>query len=151
MSALQSNNFINYQPQSLQQPGAYVVGIVEHLQDGWDREDFDEIDEIREQLHRNVKYSLNYINETVAALQQMDINPKSVYISGKSLIRQHVLICLYAADQHKTRFEEIYNITSRMEKSSRSANYSLSFTFTFDNGQLNEEVLNCAGYLQVEV
>jgi hypothetical protein len=151
MSALPSNNFVNYQPQELQQANAYVLGMVEHLKDEWDREDFDEIDQIKELLHRNIKSSLAYINEIVAVLQQQDICPKSIYISGKSLIRQHVLISLCAADQHKSRFEDIYRITSAIEKDSRSANYRLSFTFTFDNGQLNEEVLSCAGYLQVAV
>jgi hypothetical protein len=151
MSALQSNNFVNHQPQRLQQLGAYVLGIVEHLKEGWDREDFDEIDEIRDQLHTNVKYSLSYINEILVALEQLDIRPKCIYISSKSLIRQHVLVSLNAEDQHKPGFEEIYRITSRLEKNSRSANYNLSFTFTFDNGQLNEEVLSCAGYLEVSV
>lgn len=151
MSALHSSIFVNNQPDRLQHANPYVMGMVEYLQEGWDNDDFEEIDEIKDQLHQNVKCSLSYINETVAELRKLNIRPKAVFIRGKSLISQNILISLSPDDQHKSRFQEIYTITAKMEKNSLSQHYKLSFTFTFDNGQLNEEVLACAGYLPVAI
>lgn len=144
-------NKMNSQTHRAQHANNYVVGMVEYLQEGWDNDDFEEIDEIKERLHTNVKISLNYIDEVIAELQQLNIRPKSVFIRSKSIISQNVLISLSPGDQLKNKFSEIYFVTARMEKNSLSENYKLSFTFTFDDGHLNEEVLACAGYLPVPV
>lgn len=148
MSAFTPFVFVNSHPERINHSNSYVRGMVEYLQEGWDNDDFEEIDEIKERLHTNVKQSLNFIDETVTEFQKLDIRPKSIFIRGKSVISQNVLISLSPADQ---RSPEIYRITGNMEKNSLSENYKLSFTFTFDDGQLNEDVLACAGYLPVAI
>lgn len=141
----------NTQSYRAHHPNNYVMGMVEYLQEGWDNDDFEEIDAIKERLHTNVKLSLGYIDEIIIELSKLDIKPKSVFIRSKSIISQNILISLSPNDQLKNKFSEIYCVSAKMESNSRSESYKLSFTFTFDNGHLNEEVLACAGYLPVPV
>lgn len=149
MSTAYFSHPMNTQTYRAQHPNSYVMGMVEYLQEGFDNDDFEEIDEIKERLFTNVKISMANITKTISELKNLGITPKSIFIRSKSVISQNVLISLSPDDQLKNRFSEIYSITAKMEKNNFSENYKLSFTFTFDNGHLNEEVLACAGYLPV--
>lgn len=151
MSAAYFLNNANAQTNRAHHPNNYVVGMVEYLQEGWDNDDFEEIDEIKAQLDANVKLSLGYTSEIIAELLKLNIKPRSVFIRSKSIISQNVLISLSPDDQLKNRFSDIYFVTAKIESNSRSETYKLNFTFTFDNGHLNAEVLACAGYLPVPV
>lgn len=141
----------NQQTDRKQHPSKYVMAMVEYLQEDWDNDDFEEIEEIKEKLQQNVVLGIEFIKDTVRELHQLGIQPKSVYIRAQSIRSQNILISLSTEDQLKSKFSEIYCLTGKMEQKSKSDSYALQFTFTFDNGHLSEEVLACAGYLPVSI
>ena len=125
----------------------YVKDMMSFFQEGWEARGVDDKNKIRERLKANVVTTLTYTNEVLSALLELGINPKAAYIKGESFVSLTVLISVSLEDYLNEKFLQIYKITSNIEKSSKSDNYIVHFSLTFDDGSLCLDSLSSDGFV----
>ena len=125
----------------------YVKDMLSFFQEGWDARGADDKAKIRERLKANVVTTLTYTHEVINALLELEIAPRAVFIKGESYVSQTVLISVGLEDYLSDNFSKIYQVSNKIEQSSKSENYIVNFSFTFDDGSLSIECLSSDGYV----
>jgi hypothetical protein len=148
MSLIETTNSQNWL-EKINGTDTYVKDMLSFFQNGWDARGNDDQDKIKERLRANVINSLTYTHEIISELGKLDIKPTRAYIKGISVVSQSVLISISIDDYLSDKFTRIYNVASKIEKESKSENYSISFNFTFDDGNLDGEALSCDGFIAI--
>ncbi len=149
MSTLISDTNSENWLEKIHESESYVKDMLSHFQRGWHERGVDEQEKFKARMKANLGLTVSYITEVIGALGNLDIKVKTPYLKLNSLASHTVLITVGIEDYVKPEFSKIYSTTSRLEKASRSENYSLGFNFTFDEGNLDNECIVSDGYINL--
>lgn len=126
----------------------FVKDMLSFFQEGWDARGVDDQTKIVERLRANVILTLTYIDEVISFLNKMNLKANKAFIRGESLVSQVILISVPLEDYLNPNFLKVYKVANDIERNSRSENYSVSFNFTFDEGNLCEESIQTDGFVK---
>ncbi len=124
----------------------YIKDMMSFYNNGWiDRGEEDE-KKIKDRIKANILLTFTYVDEILTELSKMKLPASCVYLKINTFVKQTVLISVPIEKYLDDNFSKIYSIASKIEKSSKSENYSVRFNFTFDDGSIDEENLKGDGF-----
>lgn len=135
----------------ISQSDEYVKDMLVYFAEGWDARGLDDSRKDQDRLRVNVVNTLTYIEQVNAALNDLNIQATASHIKANSFFSFTVLFLIPLESYLSEEFLNVYFITSMIEKKSKSEDYCVNFTFTFDDGNINEEALTCDGYFRSHV
>lgn len=149
MSEVISNTSSSNWEDTLTNSDAYIKDMLAFYKEGWDARGVDDKKKKTERFKANVGSAIAYIKEVIFILNDKGIQFKSLYFKSETIATFSILISVSLDDYLSKNFLDIYSHTSHIEKSSKSDNFSLNFSFTFDDGSLSEECLVSDGYFNL--
>lgn len=124
----------------------YIKDMMSFYKNGWSDRGEDDERKVKDRIKANIILTLNYVDEIITQLSKMNLDANCVYLKINTFVKQTVLISVPIEKYLDNNFSAIYSVASKIEKSSRSENYSVRFNFTFDDGNIDEENLKGDGF-----
>lgn len=134
--------------QTLKNSDSYVHDMLKFYEEGWDARAVDDLEKFTSRLKANVVFTLTYINEVLAYFKELNLHPKTAHIKLQNPNSQAVLISVPVEDYLNKSLLQVYNKTHQIEQSSRSDNYRVSFSITYDDGNLDYDCLISDGFVK---
>lgn len=132
---------------SLKNSDEYVTDMLRFYQDGWDERGRDDRKNFISKIKAKVDLTLTYIDNIVHSLKCEDMVLLSSHVKLKNPNSQTVLLVVSIEDYLSDRLLKIYPITHEIEKKSRSEEYSVTFSFTYDEGNFDIASVNSHGFV----
>ncbi len=124
----------------------YIKDMMSFYTNGWINRGEEDNKKIKDRIKANIVLTFTYVDEIINELAKMNLAANCVYLKMNSFINQTVLISVPIERYLDDEFPKIYAVASKIEKSSKSENYSVRFNFTFDDGNIDEENLKADGF-----
>ena len=135
---------------SLTNSDDYVRDMLKHYETGWEERGIDDKQQFAKRLNANVVSTITYLNEILSSLSVEKLLPRGVFIRLENAYSLSVTISLSVEDFMSEKLRSIYKKTHGIERKSRSDNYRIAFSFTYDDGLLNEDTLIAEGYVKAK-
>lgn len=130
----------------------YVKDMLEFYDEGWnggwEARGADDLDKFKARLKANVVNTLTYISEIIKQFHAAELKPLAAYIKLENPKSQIVLISVSLEDYLKKELLPVYSYIHSIEKTSRSENYRVAFTVTYDDGSLCTDTLAAEGFVK---
>ena len=133
---------------TLKNSDSYVHDMLKFYEEGWEARGVDDKERFEARIKANVINTLTYINEVLKYFKELNLHPQSAHIKLENPNSQTVLISVPLEDYVNLELLKIYNHTHKIEKSSRSDNYRVSFSITYDDGTLDSDCLVSEGFVK---
>lgn len=133
---------------TLKNSDSYVKDMLKFFEEGWDARGVDDKAKFEARIKANVVTTLTYTNEVIQQFFKLNLHPQSVHIKLENPNSQSVLFAVPKDDFMKKDLLKIYSFTHKIEKSSRSDDYRVAFSVTYDDGTLDEDCLQSEGYIR---
>lgn len=117
--------------------------------EGWNDRGEDDIKKNNERVKANIHLTFIYIEEILDELKNIDTVANSIYFKINSLQRQTVLFTIPIDKYLSDKFLQMHTLSAKIEKRSKSEDYSVSISYTFDEGDIDEESLFGDGFLNI--
>jgi len=124
----------------------YIKDMMAFYNNGWIDRGEDDEKKIKDRIRANIVLTFTYVDEIITELAKMNLAANCVYLKINSFVKQTVLISVPIEKYLNDEFSKIYSVASKIEKSSKSENYSVRFNFTFDDENIDEENLKGDGF-----
>ncbi|MEJ2881526.1 hypothetical protein [Pedobacter sp. GR22-6] len=124
----------------------YIKDMVGYFNEGWDARGEDDKQKIQDRIKANLVLTLTYVDEVLKELIKIGSTANAVFIKIDSFVSQTALLTIPIEKYLMDEFVEIYTVTDKIERDSRSENYNVRINFTFDDGSIDETILKGDGY-----
>lgn len=124
----------------------YIKDMMAFYKNGWVDRGEDDEQKIKDRIKANIVLTFTYVDEVLKELVKMRLTAKCVYLKIDSFVTQTVLITVPIEKYLDENFTKIYSVTNKIQRSSRSENYSLRIIFTFDDGNIDEDAVAGDGF-----
>jgi hypothetical protein len=133
---------------TLKKSDSYVHDMLKFYEEGWEARGIEDKEKFEGRIKANVINTLTYINEVLNYFKELNLHPKSAHIKLENPNSQTVLISVPLEDYINSELLKIYKHTHKIEKSSRSDNYRVSFSIAYDDGTLDSDCLSSEGFVK---
>lgn len=145
---LKSNMDINHDLEdSLNKSDDYVSDMLRFYQDGWDERGKDDKRNFISKIKAKVNLTLNYIDDVINALNCEGLTLLSSHVKLKTPNSQSVLLVVSIEDYLSEKLLKVYPISHAIEKKSRSEEYNVNFSFTYDEGNFDINAVKAHGFV----
>jgi hypothetical protein len=135
--------------ESIARSDDYVKDMLSFFDEGWDARGADDKKKLQNRIKANIFTTFTYIEEIVELIRENSFTPKSVFAKMDNPTSAIVLLAVTLEDYVNPGFLQIYDYASEIESKSKSENYSISFSMTFDDGSFNEECIKSDGFADI--
>lgn len=141
-SPIDSKNWID----RINESDEYIKDMFSWYNNGWINRGEDDEKKIKDRIKTNILVTLNYVEEVLDELVKLGITANDVFLKFNSLVDHTVLITVPTEDYLSDNFFNIYSISKKKERSSKSEDYGVRFNYTFDDGDIDEDALRGDGF-----
>jgi hypothetical protein len=113
---------------------------------GWSERGIDDIRQFESRIKTNVNNTLNYIKEVVSHLRKLDLSINGAYIKIERVNSLSVIITVPIETFLDEKLLQVYSFTHSIEKHSRSDDYRVAFSITYNDGGINNDALLADGF-----
>jgi hypothetical protein len=124
----------------------YIKDMMAFYKNGWADRGEDDVKKAQDRVRANIVLTFTYVEEVLNELVKMKSAANCVYLKLESFVNQSVLITIPIEKYLNEDFTKIYSVTNNIQKSSKSENYNVRFSFTFDDGNIDTEALKGDGF-----
>ncbi len=128
---------------------AYVKDMLRYFDEGYDARGIDDKKNRINRIKANIYNSVIYTSEVIKLVTSSGFTPKSVYAKMDTPANSIIMIGVELEDYLNDNFRAIYDYVTELERTSRSENFSIHFSLTYDDGEFNEECIKADGYANI--
>jgi hypothetical protein len=132
---------------SLKKSDDYVSDMLRFYQDGWDERGKSDQKNFISKIKAKLDMTLNYIDDVNSALNEQGLTLISSHVKLKNPNSLSVLFVISLEDYLSEKLLGIYPISHDIEKKSRSEEYGVTFSFTYDEGNFDMEAVKAHGFV----
>ncbi len=137
---------------TLKNSDEYVKDMLQFYEEGhsngWEARGTNDRNLFEARLKANVISTLTYVNEVIKVCDKVGIQILSAYIKLENPKSMQVLLSVPLADYLKKELRDVYKHIHLIEKSSRSDDYRVGLSITYDDGSLDADTLTAEGFIQ---
>ena len=133
---------------TLKNSDSYVNDMLKFYEVGWDARGIDDRKNFEARLKANVVTTVTYINEVIKEFNTLKLSVNEAYMK---LENPNSLSVLFSVPNEVFLDKAIYSVykhTHLIEQKSRSDNYRVAFSVTYDDGTLDKECLASEGFIK---
>lgn len=131
-------------------PNDSIQELFSQYAEGWHDRGEDDIKKNNERVKANIYMTFSYIEEILDELNRINAPANSVYFKINSLQRQTVLFTIPIEKYLSDEFLQMHTLSAKIEKRSKSEDYSISISYTFDQDDIDDESLSGDGYFKLD-
>lgn len=133
---------------TLKNSDSYVHDMLQFYEVGWDARGADDKKNFEARVKANVITTVTYINEVINEFTKNELKVDGAFIK---LERPNSFAVLFSVPIETFISKSLYNIyqyTQDIEQTSRSENYRVVFSVSYDDGELDTECLVSEGFVK---
>lgn len=142
----QSNLEINHLEASLKSD---VDQMLLAYETGWVERGVDDKKKFQDRVKINVDNTVNYTKEVFAFFHKMNLAVNGAYIKLERANSLSVLLTVPSQTFMNEQFLDVYSFTHDIERHSRSDDYRVAFSITYNDGEINEDALLSDGFYRL--
>jgi len=130
---------------------SFVAELIRSFDEGWAARGKDDLERYHDRLKANIMNTVTYLLEVFKYCTVINIYPVSAFVKIEDPQSMAVLLTVTMDNYLNRKLLKLHGKTIDIEQSSRSEDYTLSFSVVCDYGSLNEESLNCDGFIKIDL
>ncbi|WP_165825380.1 hypothetical protein [Pedobacter yonginense] len=123
-----------------------VDEMLSAYQTGWSERGIDDRKQFELRLKTNIANTINYIKEVISQFRKLELRVNGAFIKLERPNALSVILTVPIATFLDDKLLQVYSITHSIEKQSRSDDYRISFSITYNDGGLNNDALLADGF-----
>jgi len=116
---------------------------------GWIERGIDDNRQVESRIKTNIDNTLNYIKEVISHFRRLHLALNGAFIKVERPNSFSVIMTVPSQTFVDENLLQIYSITHEIEKASRSNDYRVSFTITYNDGDINNDALLADGFFDL--
>lgn len=112
----------------------------------WSERGIEDIRQAESRLKTNINNTINYIKEAVSHFRKLDLKVNGAYIKIERVNSLSVIITVPVESFIDEKLLQVYSFTHSIERHSRSDDYRVSFSITYNDGSINNDALLADGF-----
>jgi hypothetical protein len=113
---------------------------------GWSERGIDDQKQFEDRVKTNVNNTINYVKEVISHLRKLELVINGAYIKIERVNSLSVIITVPVETFLDEKLLQVYSFTHSIERHSRSDDYRVSFSITYDDGSMDPDALLADGY-----
>lgn len=113
---------------------------------GWSERGIDDKNKFEERVKLNVDNTVNYTKEVIGYFRKLDLPVNGAFIKIERANSLSVIITVPTKTFINEKLLQVYSFTHDIQKRSRSDDYRVSFTVTYNEGDLDVDALLSDGF-----
>lgn len=116
---------------------------------GWAERGLDDKNKFEARVKINVNNTVNYTKEVFSYFRKLNLSTDNAFIKLERANSLAVLITVPVETFMSDMLLDIYSFTHDIERHSRSDDYRVSFSITYNDGDINEDALLSDGFFKL--
>jgi hypothetical protein len=116
---------------------------------GWAERGIDDKNKFQARVKVNVDNTVNYTKEVVSYFRKLKLAINGAFIKLERTNSLSVLITVPVETFMNEMLLDVYSFTHDIERHSRSDDYRVSFSVTYNDGDINEDALLSDGFYRI--
>lgn len=113
---------------------------------GWYERGIEDQKQLESRVKTNINNTINYIKEIVSYFRKLELNINGAYIKIERINSFSVIITVPVETFIDEKLLQVYTFTHSIEKHSRSDDYRVAFSITYNDGSINNDALLSDGF-----
>ena len=123
-----------------------VDGMLMAYETGWSERGIDDIRQFESRVKTNVSNTIDYIKEVVSYFRKLELKINGAYIKLERVNSLSVIITVPVETFIDEKLLQVYSFSHSIERHSRSDDYRVAFSFTYNDGKINNDALLADGF-----
>ena len=116
---------------------------------GWSERGIDDRNKFQERVKINIDNTINYTKEVVAHLKKLELSVNGAFVKIERANSLSVIISVPVATFMNELLLDVYSFAHSIERHSRSDDYRVAFSVTYNDGEINEDALLSDGFYRI--
>ncbi len=113
---------------------------------GWSERGIDDKKNFESRVKVNVDNTINYIKEVIAYFRKLDLSVNGAYIKIERVNSLSVIITVPTETFMNENLLQVYSFTHDIQRQSRSDDYRVEFSITYNEGDIDNDSLLSDGF-----
>lgn len=113
---------------------------------GWTERGIDDKKKFQDRVKINVANTVDYIKQVVTQLRKLELSVNGAYIKLERANSLSVIITVPVNTFMDEKLLQVYSFTHDIERHSRSDDYRVAFSITYNEGDLDQDALLSDGF-----
>jgi hypothetical protein len=113
---------------------------------GWSERGLDDKRQFESRLKTNVDNTVNYIKEVISHFRKLELTVNGAFIKLERPNSLSVILTVPVQTFVDEKLLQVYSITHSIERHSRSDDYRVAFSITYNDGDINNNALLADGF-----
>lgn len=116
---------------------------------GWVERGADDKKKFQDRVKINVDNTVNYTKEVLSFFNKLKLSVNGAYIKLERANSLSVLLTVSSKTFMDEQLLNVYSFTHDIERHSRSDDYRVAFSITYNDGEINEDALLSDGFYRL--